>query len=699
MKFNLEEIFSGHAMPGSVMRLKWFWLVLLAVQLVTVSAFAEDKLQVDLQPLGSRVRNEAPIPVVVKFSWSSTRILEGRLEMEFHEDNRILGRYHSGELALTGGEQRFRLLLPPALAPVSESQVEVQMKFVTTAGAIEINPSVLFLPAADERALVLGWCDSAVFSDLANSEAMQKLLFEHYAPATENRSAKLLTSVARLTPEELLVHPLAYTPFDVMVLTAQAFKETGERQLQALAKWVRGGGSVCVCVSGGLQPYHVSFLNQLNDSFGGSEMFQADAAGNLVADKGGVLHLRSGLGRSVIVAGENLADVSANLFEIRSAAAFLWKMRSRQARAVEDYGHWEPVTIPSQAEDNHYYRGYPQRLGRTSSVYNTFSPDAAESTSMGAELLNRLMPQTVRLIPFSALIGILVLFVLLIGPADYFLLGALRRRKFTWILFPATSIVFTVATVLMANHFLGLHDQRRSLFVVDLAKDGSALRWNQYELVFAARDKKSVTELKDALWVPLQTGGSFGQPFTRMVQGRQTFYVPNNSYPYNSGYNLSVEASVELPLYVGTLPTHFQTTETLRQWKPQLNRTFSFEPPPVPLIPNWSEVEKSWPDLSSVRAKLSEKNNFTGDVCVLGSHHALTTDAGSRAIVPAEILNELCLGNSVGFKSVVAQTSPAGGSSLEDTQVVDPDANDSILLIVTQIGDNIVIYRRTFYGS
>src|ERR1019366_9218593 len=101
-----------------------------------------------------------------------------------------------------------------------------------------------------------------------------------------------------------------------------------------------------------------------------------------------------------------------------------------------------------------------------SSVYHTMSPDTAESTSIGAELLNRLMPQTVRLIPFSALIGILVLFVLLIGPADYFLLGAFRRRKFTWILFPATSIVFTAATVLMANHFLGLHDQRRSLFVV-----------------------------------------------------------------------------------------------------------------------------------------------------------------------------------------------------------------------------------------
>ena len=125
-------------------------------------------------------------------------------------------------------------------------------------------------------------------------------------------------------------------------------------------------------------------------------------------------------------------------------------------------------------------------------------------TNLGADLMSLLMPRTVRLIPFSALLGLLVLFLLIIGPADYFVLGFLRRRRLTWVLFPATSIAFTVATVLMANHYLGLRDQRRSLIVVDLAQDGTALRWNRYELIFTARDKQSVTELKDALWTPLK---------------------------------------------------------------------------------------------------------------------------------------------------------------------------------------------------
>src|ERR1035438_2338721 len=127
------------------------------LQLVAGQAVAAGKLSVDLIPLGLRARNEAPITVEARFKWDSTRILEGRLEMDFLEGNRVLGRYRSGEMALTGGEQKFRMLLPPSLAPFSDSQVQVQMKFVTAGNALEIEPSILSLPTASERSLVVGW--------------------------------------------------------------------------------------------------------------------------------------------------------------------------------------------------------------------------------------------------------------------------------------------------------------------------------------------------------------------------------------------------------------------------------------------------------------------------------------------------------------------------------------------------------------
>ena len=92
---------------------------------------------------------------------------------------------------------------------------------------------------------------------------------------------------------------------------------------------------------------------------------------------------------------------------------------------------------------------------------------SVQPTQLGPELMQQLMPHTVRLIPFHRIAGMLGLFLLMIGPGDFFVLGFLRRRRYTWLLFPATSIAFTVATVLMANYYLGLHDQRRSLIVVD----------------------------------------------------------------------------------------------------------------------------------------------------------------------------------------------------------------------------------------
>ena len=123
-----------------VRNISWVWVTL---QLLATVALAAEKLQVDLIPQGPRPRNHSLIPVEARFKWDSTRILEGRLEMEFREGNQVLGRYRSGDLALTGGEQRFRMLLPPTSAPFSDSQVEVLMKFVTAGNKMEIEPSML----------------------------------------------------------------------------------------------------------------------------------------------------------------------------------------------------------------------------------------------------------------------------------------------------------------------------------------------------------------------------------------------------------------------------------------------------------------------------------------------------------------------------------------------------------------------------
>jgi len=262
----------------------------------------------------------------------------------------------------------------------------------------------------------------------------------------------------------------------------------------------------------------------------------------------------------------------------------------------------------------------------------------------------------------------------------------------TWLLFPATSIAFTVATVLMANHYLGLRDQRRSLIVVGLAGDGTALRWSRYELVFAARDKQAVTDLKDALWASLDA---------RAVP--DGFYNPNNRpvNPYNQRFGYGAEAgrATGPPLYEGTLPAHFQISEAIRQWQPELNRVFSLEPPPVPLFQNWRAIEEAWPNLQKIRARLAEERFFGSDCCAITRSNSGTLSSGFPGMLPPAILGVLCAGNSDGLQSLVSQISPTGGGNFEDAPAMDPEANDSALAIVTQVGEDIVVYRRFFYGN
>jgi hypothetical protein len=298
--------------------------------------------------------------------------------------------------------------------------------------------------------------------------------------------------------------------------------------------------------------------------------------------------------------------------------------------------------------------------------------------------MTRLMPTTVRLIPFPALLSVLGLFLLMIGPADYFALGWLRRRRYTWIFFPVMSVGFMLVTVLMANHYLGLRDQRRGLVVVDVDKDGTALRWNRYELVFAARDRQSVTELKDALWAPLEAGATAGMVYNPRYGG----YAP-----------AATAGEAAPPAYEGLVPAHFQASEAIRQWQPRLNRMFSFELPAVPVPANWREAAAAFPDLNSFRTKLSGGKQFSGDIYRVVGNGLLTPDGATSGILPSNILMPLCVDKPEGFTSIVSQISPTGGPNFDDAPLLDPDSHDSLLLVVTEAGDDIVLYRRLFHGN
>ena len=85
-------------------------------------------------------------------------------------------------------------------------------------------------------------------------------------------------------------------------------------------------------------------------------------------------------------------------------------------------------------------------------------------------------------------IGLLVLmalFVVVVGPVDYFLLGMFRLRKLTWALFPIVALVFAWFTVALSNSYMQTSEQSGSLVLLDVGDRGQIVRENELKLYFA----------------------------------------------------------------------------------------------------------------------------------------------------------------------------------------------------------------------
>lgn len=83
----------------------------------------------------------------------------------------------------------------------------------------------------------------------------------------------------------------------------------------------------------------------------------------------------------------------------------------------------------------------------------------------------------VSLIPFSWVAGLLVIYILLIGPADYFLLrDVVRRMSWTWLTFPVIVAVFCSLAVFVHAKFKAPDVKLNQIDLVDVDLDRSILR-------------------------------------------------------------------------------------------------------------------------------------------------------------------------------------------------------------------------------
>jgi hypothetical protein len=674
----------------------------------TASAVEEDKrpLTGRLFCTAPRARTSGPLAVEVELDWRGTGVIEGALRIEISDGAEVRCMYERPDIFLASGKSPpIRLLLPSPGPGDYNSQLKAQMTFYSEKGVFRVPSCQVFVPQMSERGLVVAFSEPRGRPGV-EALALHKLLkLERFLPARDageggapSRGVRrpLVTTPAYLAPDVMPSVPAACCAFDMIVLAGEGFSLMRKKQLEAVLIWVRAGGSVLVLPTGGMKAHHARFLNELAGADADSPDYALTPAGRVEGEAGfGRFH--AGLGRAVVGLGVPKDDVTPESPAWRRTAAFLWKVRRAHVSSIARKGVWADVEEEKAPDGSAMYyqdmqyqqQGGGPRFGRV-------------PVSVGSTLSGKLFPERIKVIPLWVIVLILALFVAVIGPVDYFVLGLLKRRKLTWVTFPAAAIGFALFTMLLAEIYMGSSDHRNSVTVVDLGKGGRILRTSRYEVIVAGRNRKSVTEVAGGFFAPVEPSALAGG------------YDEYGRYGGYGGY--SSRAGRSVPIYEGLVPTRFTATQHINQWEPRMNRFLYIGPeapsperrgggrsPRVKL--DWDAVGPELWDgpvkrngLPEARAAVieSDPTRMTEIVAYRGGE--VRTDRGSYCGLQAKTLQELCVRPRKGFFTVVSQVSPTGGGDFEDSAVLDPtDPEQWLLAVVVRDGQSFTVYRRLFH--
>ncbi len=99
--------------------------------------------------------------------------------------------------------------------------------------------------------------------------------------------------------------------------------------------------------------------------------------------------------------------------------------------------------------------------------------------------------------PFALVAGLAGIYVLLIGPVDYFLLRRLgRRMRWTWVTFPLLALGMCLSISFLARQWKGTSLVLNQVHLVDIAIDLNQYRATSWAHIFTPRTEKTSVELK-----------------------------------------------------------------------------------------------------------------------------------------------------------------------------------------------------------
>jgi hypothetical protein len=701
-----------------------------------VSAQTYVPLRVEVDPSASISRSDGPIRLGLHMAWGGAGIFDGRLLIEVRDsEDRVQTAYRLDDLYLSQGVQHVEVMLPASTASGAFDEYSLRMTAFDRGGKElgPLRPAILRIPGGTQRSLVIAVCRSELGqrrrneSDLADALRLDNLLPD-YELGSDRKP--LMTRSVDVPPGDMPVDPLRLCAFDLLLLGSDALPQLDDRQLAALLGWVRAGGSLFVLIGDeSLKRDHVGFLNALSGAADSQPDFLFDSTGRGIYRDGeplaAPLRLSAGLGAAaVLVTGDGRIDASAGYWPATSA--FLWRLRSEHLPSIATTGRWSrdktietARRIVPEWELQNYAYAYPYPGGPrpvvadpndTELILRTRAADLKPAPiNGGTGFLTHVMPSGIKVVPLWLIALVLLLYVAVIGPLEYLVLGAFRARKYTWFSFPALTLGFTLFSIVLSNYFMHVADHRQSVIVRDLIDGGRVARENRFELLFTSSSRSMETDVTRGLFSPL----------------RYQDYSGHNLLSYGPyGYpGQQQERRVGAPLIVGRMPSACDIVQAIPQWTPQLNRLLT-----IPLAEakssnatfDWDAAAEFSTEAgrNTLRDRINaafgrqasiylyhgaEKFDLAGPKNLFETSYAPATRTvminGQWTNQQADFLHELCVRPQPGYSAVVWQVAPSGGDRFEDLALLDPtDDSHWLLVVAVREGEGTVLYRRLYHA-
>ncbi len=709
----------------------------------SIRAQEKPAIRMKMELMSIRNRSSGPLPVHIKLEYNKPQILEGDLELEIYDSVNVVSsddlmaslRYEG--IVLAGADYEFNIVLPPLKTSITQNWAVVA-SFVTDHGRIKlssvpdklniIEPFDLLTTSPMERGVLLCSCfkETRRHSESANRKFLESALsLDNYNPLyAELKAEQTNAGTQRLSGEQQIekmgrtfIHfagqwsskdlpqdPLSYCAFDVVLLSDESLAALQKEQLDGLTAWVRAGGSVCIVPDVPMKPLQLEFLRKLFEQGADSSAnLSLDAEGRLLVvsdEPDPIIKSHCGLGRAVLLPASNDFSASLTKEDLGAIVAFLWKVRKDQP--VGQGHNWIPADVV-------------QRLKSQGVNDDRMSPQAEPLLSVAEQAL---MPADVEMVPTWIIGMILMGYVAAIGPGDYFLLGWLRLRKYTWVLFPVITGVFTLLTVMVANAFMGSEDTGGKLVITDLADNGVPVRQTTLETLYYSAQANVRNFHKGEL----------------VVLSEDNF---TNAEYYNQ-YGQPQQRTQDSPLsYSGHFPQSYSVSHRVQQWSPVSLRTLSLEPQESEVPPiDWNDVSLLTTPEGNTRLKaaltqhmISEQKSFVtpaqcfaviyhestvlnllGNFPVLNENdHRLMQQTYSMPYnFPSQYQGSASLAmlgwiptvksSQTNIFGLVSQIAPHGAGSLEDLAFLDSsDPSQWALVIIKQQGEDFEVFRKLYF--